>query len=232
MNTQKLIATTATALLFMGAVSANAVASSSSLSVSMSYTVTPLTPTSTGGAPTPTVTKDLASPTSFSTSSPLSTTGLVTVSPGSCSGCNSSSTISETVDVDFSFIDGNNATGSLNTDFVFTDKWGGSELSCSNSGTGDTDCIVWAGSSGGSVLGQGSVTDDIDLTDGAVVALTLDNAQDWTITSDISATMTYTAPPTVPEPASMVLFASGLLGLPFVRRRLGRGKAQATTAAA
>jgi hypothetical protein len=67
----------------------------------------------------------------------------------------------------------------------------------------------------------GSVTYNVTLTDGAVVALTLCNAEDWNITPMISGNLK-NGPNNVPEPASLVLFMSGLLGLSVIRRRRSR----------
>jgi hypothetical protein len=173
------------------------------------------------------VTWNLGSPFSISASGPLSNTRFVTTAPGPY--CGSFGCIeTETLNVDFSLSDTSGGTGSLSTTGTYDAKYGGSELGCSDSGSGDTDCIVWNGSSAqaGHVLGTGSVTDDVTLTDGAVVALTLYNAEDWTIHSYISGSLVNGPNNTVPEPASMVLFASGLAALPVLRRRLRRKPAQ------
>ncbi|HTT79557.1 MAG TPA: PEP-CTERM sorting domain-containing protein, partial [Stellaceae bacterium] len=63
------------------------------------------------------------------------------------------------------------------------------------------------------------------------VTLTFDNAQDWDITSNISGTFSYAPMTPTPEPASIVLFLSGLAGLPIIRSRMNRKQAAATVAA-
>jgi PEP-CTERM motif len=161
----------------------------------------------------PRLTENLRSP--FGASS-LRQTNLFTASPAGSSGTGSYGSIaSETITVDFSFSDTSGGTGSLMTSAIYQAKYGGWELSCSDSGYGDTDCIDW---SGAGTLPTGSVTHDVTLTDGAMLALTLYNAEDWNIAPRISGSL-LDPPASVPEPGSLALFAPGLLGLVLLRRR-------------
>lgn len=95
---------------------------------------------------------------------------------------------------------------------------------CSTSSSGDdTDCVVWSSGNNPLDFTLDTATEDYTL------AIDLVDAQDWDITPDVTFTLTGTpvTPPTVPEPASMVLFASGLVGLTAIRRRMSRKSAAA-----
>jgi hypothetical protein len=94
-----------------------------------------------------------------------------------------------------------------------------------------TDCVVWnAASCSTNVSTSGSTTLGETVTatfaDGEVLALNLYNWADWDMEPNIS--FTFVAGPTVaqtPEPASIAVFGSGLIGLAMIRRRLqGGGK--------
>jgi hypothetical protein len=68
-----------------------------------------------------------------------------------------------------------------------------------------------------------SLVQSITLFDGVVAQITLPWETDWNMAQYVTFDYTgVTQHQTVPEPASLVLFASGLLGLPVVRRRLRR----------
>jgi hypothetical protein len=84
---------------------------------------------------------------------------------------------------------------------------------------------------------SGSITNQpitISTSDGGDIGLdvSLPYTTDWNIDQAFTVSYaSYPPGPTVPEPASMVLFASSLLGLPWLRRRLGRKPGAATAAA-
>jgi hypothetical protein len=223
MNKQTLMATAAVAGLMFGCASAHA---------TPIVTVTYTTGIATSPAPTgfaPTVTDDLASGFHITTSG-LSEQNFLTTSPtGTCHSGTCMS--SEQINFNFTFTDSLGGTATLTEDATYYAKYSGSSLGCDNNGNSQTDCIIWSGTNGSSsTLGSPSyVTDTVDLAingvnDGSVVSLTFYNAHDWTITSEISGTYLYTPPQhqQVPEPASFVLFASGLAGLHFARRSLRR----------
>ena len=235
MNTNKLIALTAAAAFLFGAAAANA----SSVTPEVTVDYTDSTSNLTGNAPAITYGSSygLGSGFEITESGGLPATNFLKTSPaGTCgSGC-TNNTASDQINFDFTFTDAIGGTGTLDIDAVYTAKYSGAELGCSNSGSGESDCLVWEGSSApvGGVLGNGSVTDTVDLDDdgvfdGSVVTLTFYNDEDWTITSQISGTFSY-APVTTPEPASIVLFLSGLAGLPLLRSRMNRKRAAAAAA--
>jgi hypothetical protein len=156
-------------------------------------------------------------------------TELFSISPAGSSGCGSC-TVSDTISVTFSGLS-DGTSSSIQNSYTYSGtyeaKYGGTALPCSDSGNGDTDCFDWAGAGSSPT---GSVLETIMFGDGASLDLTLANASDWTIYPEISAeffaAQTGQQSP-VPEPASMILFASSLGGLPVIRRRLSRKTAPA-----
>ena len=209
MNKQRLAATAAVAGLLFGCASAHA----TPISVYVTYT----TSTSNLHGKAPGITDDLSSGFTLTENNGLSEQHFLTTSPaGTCgtvrSGC-SKHTASEEINFDFTFTDAYGGTDTFDTFATYYAKYKKPSLGCDSNGHSQTDCIIWNGTDGSSMsLGTGSVTDTVDLLingkpDGSVVTLTFYNAHDWTITSDISGTYSYTPGP-VPEPASLVLLAS------------------------
>ena len=106
-------------------------------------------------------------------------------------------------------------------------------------GTAAYDDDAWFASEPSGTAGaqtSGSITNQaitITTSNGADIGLdvSLPFATDWNIDQSLTVAYASYPPPTVPEPASMVLFASSLLGLPLIRRRLGRKPAQDAAAA-
>jgi hypothetical protein len=85
-----------------------------------------------------------------------------------------------------------------------------------------TDCLTWAGSSctptgNTSTIGE---TLTVSFADGAKAALNLYNWSDWNMAPDVSLSVLNgpSTTPTVPEPASIAVFGSALLGLCLTRR--------------
>lgn len=227
MNNRKLMITAAVACLVFGCDSAHATVIPPG-SVSVTYT----TGTSNLVGSAPTITNDLASPFTFTTSG-LSERNFLTTSPaGSCNwGCvHNNYTSSDQINFNFTITDAYGGTATFSTFATYYAKYFGRSLGCDNNGNSKTDCIIWNGTGGSSSsLGTGFVTDTVDLVangqaDGSVVNLTFYNAHDWTITSEISGTYLYTPPQHqhIPEPTSLVLLASGIAGLQVVRRGLRR----------
>jgi hypothetical protein len=90
-----------------------------------------------------------------------------------------------------------------------------------------TDCVNW----GSSIDSDASLYfDAASATESYVLEVDLSHAEDWSITPTVTFTLTGTPLPphqNVPEPASILLFASGLVGLPVLRRRNARKAAKA-----
>lgn len=129
---------------------------------------------------------------------------------GSCTGC-TGTTASGTITASFTFIDPSGATGAATDTATYSANYGGT-LTCSG-GANPADCVVW-NASGDPIT--------VNFTDGAVMTITLNNAQDWNITPTVTFDMTSgpgTQHTAAPEPASFAIFGTAMLGLGWVRRR-------------
>ncbi|MGH8150656.1 MAG: PEP-CTERM sorting domain-containing protein [Steroidobacteraceae bacterium] len=105
---------------------------------------------------------------------------------------------------------------------TFTASYLGPELGCAigdgsaYSNSHESDCVVWDGAAN-TYNGSTSVT---DLGDGYDLDIYLYNQTDWNITPTLGFEVV-PVPPSVPEPASLALFAAGLaaLGWSLSRRK-------------
>jgi hypothetical protein len=143
-----------------------------------------------------------STPTNFFTASPAGSSGLSGSHP----------TVTGALTVTLHFSEAGGVTGSLTETGTFEAKYGGAPLAgCTNSPSGNTDCIVWNGASN---TPTGSVILAATLSNGDIIDVDFYNAQDWDITPKIS----FDLDPT-PLPATLPLFAGGLGFVGYLARR-------------
>jgi hypothetical protein len=150
-----------------------------------------------------------STPTNFFTASPQGSSGLMGVDP----------TVTGTINVTIHYTDGA-LNGSVTETGLFEAKYGGTPLSgCTTSGPGDTDCIVWTGAANSPT---GSATLGLTTSNGLILNTTFYNANDWSITPNISFDLDPASP--TPIPAALPLFAGGLGMMGVLIRRRKRQK--------
>jgi hypothetical protein len=158
-------------------------------------------------------------PTNFATFAPA----------GSCTGggCNNVSPYPTETDPfsvtfgTFNFNFGNNVTATASgftETGTFEAKYGGAELPCSTSGTGDTDCVLWTGAP---TTPTGSTSFSELMSNGDTLTVTFYNANDWNITPKVSFDVVDA--PAVPESSTWAMMMLGFAGLGFAAYR-GRGR--------
>lgn len=154
--------------------------------------------------------------------------------PGSCSHTNCpGGLLTDTLTVAFSNLDVTSSThqaigdiSSLSFTGVFSAQYNSWELKCAKGDSrspsyGDTDCFIWQQDANkdnnGDYNGYSEFTES--LGKGYDLDLFLYDAADWDITPKVGFEVTYCQ--TVPEPATLALFATGLaaLGWALSRRR-------------
>jgi hypothetical protein len=256
MSMQKLIATAAAGFL-MSAGAAHAVTTTpvpidGYYTVTYSPTINPPTPpgtvgTAQGNKPTFTKPSDTLGTFTGTTSSSttewklngatgysitpgneLSEMNLFIANPaGSCgSGC-VNSTASGTITVNFTFTSGTTVIGSLKETGEYQAKYGGTALGCTNSPTGNTDCLNWADPNGTidtAVNGSVLLTTTLSGFPNDTIDLTFFNANDWSMTPGIVLGVNDPSGgggQQTPLPAALPLFAGGLglVGLIAWRRK-------------
>ncbi|MBV8774525.1 MAG: PEP-CTERM sorting domain-containing protein [Deltaproteobacteria bacterium] len=169
----------------------------------------------------PGIVDDLTPNTNFTLSVPTTgslTTNFLEFDPNGSSGLSSCGThciASETVTATFHFTlpTGDSVAHAVTGEFYanytgpLNGTEGGTNVSCGDNGS-PADCIVW------------NSNDPFTTTfgNGDILTVALNNAHDWDITS--TATFSITQP--VPEPMSITILGSALLGLVAIRRRRNR----------
>jgi hypothetical protein len=250
MNTRALFATTAVAAFVFGASVANAT-SPTGLAISGSYSVAvSSTPTDTYSAPTPSISNDLGTASSPATNPPTNdftgtttlfnatttSASLYTDAPNSYSSCTGANhdctgTVTQDLVLTMDLSDGLGGTATLTADVQFSATYTGSDSGSDylfymdeDDGTESNETTSNCNESN-NCAGEADVV-SVTFSDGATADVDLYGSSDWDMTSVITFTP-LTGPRAVPEPASMVLFASGLAGLGLLRRRLNRKAAKA-----
>jgi hypothetical protein len=120
-------------------------------------------------------------------------------------------TETDRINISFTFTSPSGASATTGT-ATFTAKYNGAQLACTVGDVrsppfGQTDCISW-----------GTSPIAADFTDGSVMDIELNNANDWNITPTIAFSLI--DGPSVPEPASLGLLGLSAMGtFAFARRR-------------